>query len=87
MNDNRDDANKRLSAGLRLSPAELASAYAGIRLVDLEENKKHFSSSPPALLAPMRRLADVMVAGKLLSRPAQVEALIEPGPVTRWKPE
>jgi len=87
MNDNRDDANKRLSAGLRLSLAEVSSAYAGVRLADLEENKKLFSGSPPALVAPMRRLADVMFAGKLLTRPAQVEALIEPGPVARWKPE
>jgi NitT/TauT family transport system substrate-binding protein len=87
MNDNRDDANKRLSAGLRLSLAEASSAYAGVRLADLEENKKLLSGSPPALLAPMRRLADVMLAGKLLSRPAQVEALVDPGPVARWKPE
>jgi NitT/TauT family transport system substrate-binding protein len=87
MNDNRDEVNKRFSTGLRLSLAEVSSAYAGIRLTDLEENKKLLSGSPPALLAPMRRLADMMFASKLLTRPAQVEALVEPGPVARWKPE
>ena len=87
MNEKRDEANKRLSARLNLSPAEVPKAFEGLRIMNLEENKKLFSGSPPALLAPMRRLADSMLAGKLLSRPAEVETLVEPGPVVRWKPE
>lgn len=81
MAEHPDEANAKIGARMKLSPEELRGAYALVKVPDLAENRRLLAGSPPPLAASVRRLADHMLAQKLVPRAVDVEALLDGGPV------
>jgi NitT/TauT family transport system substrate-binding protein len=72
---NPADANLRMGKREGISAAEFADALKGMTIPDKNENKRLLSG---ALLPPAKRLADIMIQGKLLSKPVDPARLLKP---------
>jgi NitT/TauT family transport system substrate-binding protein len=69
------NAASRIAPRLDLEPREVLDAFQGLVLPGPEENRLLLGGSEPALLAPARRLADIMMARKLVSSRVSVDSL------------
>lgn len=66
---NPDDAAKRMSGRLKISPEQVIQGYAGLKLPNREENIRLLTGKSPGLLASAERLQKVMIAKELLKAP------------------
>lgn len=85
LKENREDAARRLGPRLKLSPKQVIDSYAGLVLPDLARNRAQLAGSPPPILATVKRLSDLMLKKKLLSKVVPIETLIDSGPISRVK--
>ena len=67
--------------GKRLGTSEedFRTARAGINVPLRQENQQLLGGNTPTLLAPARRLADIMQRGNMIPGPVDVAASIDPG--------
>ncbi len=71
-----EDAAARIAPRLDLSPEEVLAAYQGLVLPDYDANLELLGGSAPQLAASARKLADVMLEQKLLSRQISTRDLL-----------
>jgi len=71
---NAADATRRMAKREGITPAEFSEALKGLIIPDQNENRRLLSGT---LLTPVKRLADVMLHGKLLSKPVDPARLIK----------
>lgn len=75
---NPADATQRMGKREGISATEFSDALKGLNIPDKNENKRLLSG---AILVPARRLAEVMVQGKLLRKPVDPSRLLTPAAV------
>ncbi len=80
------DVAPRIAKRLRLSVDQVLASYDGLRLPDAARNRALLTGDPPELALAARRLADVMVAEKLLPKPLDVAPVFDPGPLLGLAP-
>jgi NitT/TauT family transport system substrate-binding protein len=74
-----DDASRRMAPRLGLTPAAVQAGYARLILPDLAENRRLLSGEPAPLEATARQLAALMLREKLLAREIDVKQFIATG--------
>lgn len=77
---NPADAASRMGKREGISAAEFSDTLKGMNIPDKNENRRLLSG---ALVAPAKRLAEVMVQGKLLRRPVDPSRLLNPATVRK----
>lgn len=77
------DAAKRMAARLDLTPQEVLSSYDGLILPSLEENNRLFTGKPSQLDQSAQSLLNLMLKEKLISHSVKIEGLFNP----QWLPE
>jgi NitT/TauT family transport system substrate-binding protein len=71
------DAAARMAPRLGMNAREFLATLNGLRLPDLDENRRLLNGREPALRAPAQRLAEVMLAERLLHSPVTIDALLD----------
>ena len=72
-----DDAAKRISKRLDVKPSEFQSMLNGIKLPSREENISMLSGHPPGILAPAKKLNEIMVSEKQLTHSVDISAALD----------
>lgn len=80
------DAARRMAPRLGMNTGEFLAALNGLRLPDLDENRRLLNGREPALRTPAQRLAEVMLAERLLHSPVAVDALLDARLLTETQP-
>jgi NitT/TauT family transport system substrate-binding protein len=73
----RPDTLLAMAQRERISAAEFAASLHGVRLPGVDENRRLLGGPTPALLAPARRLVEIMVAGHLLAAPVDFTGVFD----------
>lgn len=73
-----DEAFRRMSPRMGVSPEQLRTAQQGIRVMDLAANRRWLGGAPPGLASVAGTVARAMVSGKLLKRAPRLESLADP---------
>ena len=68
MNIHPDDSSRRMTKRLAVSPAEVSLLFYGLRIPDVEENRKLLGRTPPDLLAPSQKLMQTLLKQGLLNK-------------------
>ncbi|MBU0622320.1 MAG: ABC transporter substrate-binding protein [Gammaproteobacteria bacterium] len=76
---NEKEAYARMGKRLGTNEEDFRTARAGIKVPLRQENQQLLGGNTPALLAPARRLADIMQRGNMIPGPVDVAAIIDPG--------
>lgn len=76
-----DDASTHMADRLQLSPPDVLTSFAGLRLPDMDENIALLSGARPELVETSRRLAEVMREQRLLEKKIDVSQLFSADPV------
>lgn len=71
------DAARRMAPRLGMSAEEFLAALSGLRLPDLDENRRLLGGHEPALRIPAQHLAEVMRSEHLLHSPVAIDALLD----------
>lgn len=77
------EASAVLAPRLHLPPEKVPTAFAGIRLVDLAENRRLLSGAPPPLAEVAERLLVTMVSNRFLDREPDLAPLFDARIVAR----
>lgn len=80
------DAATRMAPRLGMNAREFLATLNGLRLPDLDENRRLLNGREPALRAPAQRLVEVMLAERLLHSPVTVDALLDARLLTEAQP-
>ncbi|OHE56803.1 MAG: hypothetical protein A2Z47_01000 [Thermodesulfovibrio sp. RBG_19FT_COMBO_42_12] len=75
MKENSGDAAQRMTGRLRIKPDEIIASFQGLRLPDLNENRKLLGSLNPPLLKTANHLAEVMKEQNLLFKKVEVKPI------------
>lgn len=76
---NQKDAYVRMGKRMGTNEEDFRTARAGIKVPLRQENRQLLGGDTPALLAPARRLADIMQRGNMIPGPVDIAASIDPG--------
>lgn len=75
MEENLGDTAQRMTGRLRIKPDEIIASFQGLRLPDLNENRKLLGSRNPPLLKTAKHLAEVMEEQNLLFKKIEVNPI------------
>jgi NitT/TauT family transport system substrate-binding protein len=72
-----NDAAKRIGKRLNVKPSEFQAMLSGIKLPTRDENISMLSGKDPGLLGPAKKLNEIMVTEKQLTRSVDVSAALD----------
>jgi len=76
---NQKDAYARMGKRLGTNEEDFRTAMAGLKVPLRKENQQLLGGDTPTLLAPARRLADIMQRGNMIAGPVDIAASIDSG--------
>ncbi len=76
---NQQDAYTRMGKRLGIGAEAFRAAAGGLKVPSRKDNQILLGGKEPALLVPARRLADIMLRGKMLPAPVDIADSIDPG--------
>ncbi len=76
---NQQDAYTRMGKRLGIDAEEFRAAMGGLKVPSRQQNQLLLGGNAPTLLAPARRLSDIMQRGNMIPGPADIAASIDPG--------
>lgn len=75
---NPADAHARMGKRMGTDPEAFAAAMAGLIVPSREDNQKLLGGATPGLIAPARRLAEIMLREKMIPAPVDIGPSIDP---------
>jgi len=79
MKEKPDDAARLMAKRLGVSVDEYHAMAGGIIIPSFEENRRLLWGNPPAITEPARKLSEVMLREKQLTRPVDITAALDSG--------
>ena len=80
-------AARRMAPRTQISEPEVLSSFEGVRIPDLEENRRLLAGDAPDMTASVRRLAEWMLAQQMFRRRVIPEEIVRNLFDDRWLPE
>jgi NitT/TauT family transport system substrate-binding protein len=85
LQEHPEDASRHMGDRLKLEPPDVLASFAGLQFPDVDENIALLAGDQPTLAATAGRLADLMLAQKLLENEIDVSQLFSAELVKRLK--